>query len=123
MTMMTNGELETANGQGEVVNPNVMNEQAVNEETVLNTGATAEEVNVGAPVEEIIETVAAVTPEDPDEKILNAIWESGSTLASTTDLVNAGFDTTRMAQYDFEVGNFKLVRLTLLEPYVISKKH
>jgi hypothetical protein len=58
---------------------------------------------------------------DPDEKILSDMFDSGKTEVTTNDLIVAGFDTSRMASYTFQVGSFKLSRLLLVSPYKIEK--
>lgn len=58
---------------------------------------------------------------DADEKIINKILESGKIEATTNELITAGFDTSRMSQYSFVVGIFKLTRLLLVSPYKIEK--
>jgi hypothetical protein len=79
--------------------------------------------------EENIETQATekateqdiVTEFDPDEKIISDIFDSGKTEVTTSDLVNAGFSVNRISQYSFNIGQFNLSRLLLVEPYKIDK--
>ena len=62
-----------------------------------------------------------VTHFDKDEKILSDMFESGKVEVTTNELIQAGFDTSRMASYSFQVGGFKLSRLLLVSPYKIEK--
>ena len=62
-----------------------------------------------------------VTQFDPDEKILSDMLESGKAEVTTNELIQAGFDSSRMASYSFQVGGFKLSRLLLVSPYKIEK--
>lgn len=68
------------------------------------------------------QTEVVQTKIDPDEKILSDMFDSGKTEVSINELVSSGFDTSRMAQYSFEIGAFRLSRLLLVSPYKIEKK-
>ena len=72
-------------------------------------------------ITEPVEIPVEIPVLDPDEKILNDILESGKNEVTTSELITAGFDTSRMAQYSFSVGQFKLTRLLLISPYKIEK--
>lgn len=88
---------------------NVMQE----EQTTQIEQTQTQEVNQEEPVQE---------PKiDPDEKILSDMFDSGKTEVTTGELVSSGIDTSRMAQYAFEIGKFKLTRLLLVSPYKIEK--
>lgn len=111
--------VDEQNVEGSVQNssetPQVMNEQTVapeNQEVAQPQAETQE-----TQIQEVVQPKI-----DPDEKILIDMFESGKTEVITGELISAGFDTSRMAQYAFEVGSFRLSRLTLLEPYKIEKK-
>lgn len=101
-------ENEGGENQNSSDTPEVKNEQ-VNE--------AAEQTIEQAPVEIPVEV-----PLDPDEQILSdIILESGKNEVTTSELITAGFDTSRMAQFSFSVGKFKLTRLLLINPYKIEK--
>ncbi len=93
-------------------NPQVMNEQEV--------APVVENQEVAQPQAETQEVVEAKS--DPDESILIAMFDNGKTEVTTGELISAGFDTSRMAQYSFEVGSYRLSRLLLASPYKIEKK-
>jgi hypothetical protein len=59
---------------------------------------------------------------DPDERILQEMYDSGKTQITTNDLIVAGFNTSRMTgSYTFNIGRFKMSRLLLLSPYTLEK--
>jgi hypothetical protein len=62
-----------------------------------------------------------ITNFDKDEKILSDMLESGKTEVTTNELITAGFDTSRMASYSFQIRSFKLSRLLLISPFSIEK--
>ena len=113
--------VDEQNVEGSVQNnsetPQVMNEQVV---------APVENQEVAQPQTEAVQETqiqeVAQPKIDPDEKILSDMFESGKLEATTGELISAGFDTSRMAQYSFEVGNYRLSRLLLASPYKIEKK-
>jgi hypothetical protein len=68
----------------------------------------------------VVQEVEAVY--DPDEKILQDMYDSGKTQITTNDLIVAGFNTSRITgSYTFNIGRFKLSRLLLLSPYTLEK--
>lgn len=95
------------NNNEEVVNPNENQEKEQQDLDVTGENTV---------IEEKVEMVY-----DPDEKILEAIYESGKRDVLTNDLITAGFDSSRMASYTFSVGKYKLSRLLLVAPYKIEK--
>jgi hypothetical protein len=117
MIEMNNEENVNGEQQGNTDAPEVKNEQ-VNENVETETPAEAE-APVEQPVHPQIEQPAVKL--DPDEKILNDMFESGKTEVSTNDLRVADFDMLRAADYSFTIGQFKLSRLTRVEPYLLEK--
>ena len=95
--------------------PQVMDEQTLapveNQEVVQPQAETQEQV------QEVVQPKI-----DPDEKILSDMFDSGKTEVSVNELVTSGFNTSRMAEYAFEIGSFRLSKLTKLDPYKIEKK-
>ena len=121
---------EQASGDAPEVKNEQVNETAQNVENVENL-----DVENLVPVEAAVEQAEqqpepeveaahppVAKPLDPDEQILNDMFESGKTEVTTSELITAGFDTARMSQYAFEVGQFKLSRLLLVMAYKIEKK-
>jgi len=106
--MNTNENNVMGNGNEEVVNPNENQESEQKQELDVTGENTV--------VEEKVEMVY-----DPDEKILEEIYNSGKREVLTNDLIVAGFDSSRMASYTFSVGKYKLSRLLLVAPYKIEK--
>lgn len=117
--------VDEQNVEGSVQNssetPQVMNEQTVaptptdNQEVAQPQAETQE--NQENQVQEVVQPKI-----DPDEYILSDMFANGKTEVTTGELISAGFDTSRMAQYSFEVGNYRLSRLLLASPYKIEKK-
>jgi len=123
MIEMNNEENVNGEQQGNTDAPEVKNEQ-VNENVETNVAQNTEtpaeaEAPVEQPVQPQIEQPAVKL--DPDEKILNDMFESGKTEVSTNDLRVADFDMLRAADYSFTIGQFKLSRLTRVEPYLLEK--
>ncbi len=58
---------------------------------------------------------------DPDEVILAEFFDNGKTKVTTNDLLTAGFDTSRMKSFTFQVGRYKLSRQALVSPYIIER--
>lgn len=115
--------VDEQNVEGSVQNnsetPQVMNEQAVAPENTPVEPVKSQWAKDALGSQEVVAAEAKI---DPDENILIAMFDNGKTEVITGELISAGFDTSRMAQYAFEVGSFRLSRLTLLEPYKIEKK-
>jgi len=111
---------EQASGDAPEVKNEQVNEAAQNVENLI----PAEAIEPAEQPEPEIEAAhpPVAKPLDSDEQILNDMFESGKTEVETGELITAGFDTSRMSQYAFEVGQFKLSRLLLVSPYKIEKK-
>jgi hypothetical protein len=90
-----------------------------NNETVQNVGS--EETTEFIAETPVIVEASVSAPLDSDEQILNDMFESGKTDVTTSELITAGFDTSRIGQYTFVIGQFKLTRLLLVSPYKIEK--
>lgn len=58
---------------------------------------------------------------DPDEKILQEMYDSGKREVTTNDLILADFNTQRTSSYSFTIGKYKLSRLLLISPYKLEK--
>lgn len=59
---------------------------------------------------------------DPDEDILQGMYDAGQTQVTTNDLIVSGFNVKRVTgAYTFSIGKFKLSRLLLLSPYTLEK--
>lgn len=115
-------ENENGEVQGSTEAPTeVKAEQNNDAQNVENNEQNNQEQLTEPQVEETVVADPIVVEMDADEKILNDIFESGKTEVTTSDLITAGFDTSRMSQYSFEVGKFKLTRLLLVSPYKIEK--
>lgn len=112
--------VDEQNVEGSVQNssetPQVMNEQTA---ASSNTQEVAQSTDTS---EEQVQEVVVQPKIDPDEKILSDMFDAGKTEVTTGELISAGFDTSRMAQYSFEIGSFRLSRLLLVSPYKIEKK-
>ena len=113
---MTENENNVA-GQND--SPDAQNVKTEQVEAQVNQPVEPQDLDVtgeNSVVEEQVETRF-----DPDEKILSDMFDSGKIEVTTNDLIVAGFDTSRMASYTFQVGSFKLSRLLLVSPYKIEK--
>lgn len=112
--------VDEQNVEGSVQNsseaPQVMNEQQAPE--IQQVAQPQVESNQEeSQVQEVVQPKV-----DPDENILIAMFDNGKLEVTTGELISAGFDTSRMAQYSFEIGSFRLSRLLLASPYKIEKK-
>lgn len=58
---------------------------------------------------------------DPEEYIIDAMWEKGKREVSTTDLISSGFDPQRIDAYEIIVGKYRLSRMLALSPYKLEK--
>jgi len=58
---------------------------------------------------------------DPEEYIIDLIWERGKREVSTTDLISSGFDPSRIDAYEIIVGKYRLSRMIALSPYKLEK--
>lgn len=106
-----NGTVEAGSSNAEEVKTEQV--ESVQNEAVPTTEETAPATEETAP--------EPPAPVDPDEKVIIDILESGKEEVSTGELIRAGFTPTRIAQFEFNVGKFKLIRLTQLDPYKIEK--
>jgi hypothetical protein len=58
---------------------------------------------------------------DPEEYIIDTIWNSGKREVRTTDLISFGFDPSRIDAYEIIVGKYRLSRMIALSPYKLEK--
>jgi len=91
------------------------------EQVVAQANQPAEPQDLDVTGENSVVDQQVETRFDPDEKILSDMYDSGKTEVTTNNLIVAGFDTSRMASYTFQIGSFRLSRLLLVSPYKIEK--